>query len=168
MKGELLNMKKRDLISLHNSLTTLEGRPFSVKFSYFIAKNKVMLKNEFTALDVARKPDPKFVEFDTERAKLAHDMSDKDEKGQAKIENNNFIIVEKVNEFKDALEALKEKYSKAITDQEKNIKDFEAILNEEFEYKGPKIDFKDIPAGIEPSILEDLIIADLIIEEKSE
>ena len=161
-------MKKRDLISLYNALTMIEGRPFSVKFSYFVAKNKVLLKSEFTALEEARKPDPKFVEFDTERAKMAHDMADKDENGQSKVENNNFIIVERVNEFKDSLDALTKKYSKVIKDQEQNVKDFEDILDEDFNYKGPRIDFKDIPAGIEASILEALIVADLIIEEQQE
>ena len=168
MKGELFNMKKRDLISLYNALTMIEGRPFSVKFSYFVAKNKVLLKSEFTALEEARKPDPKFVEFDTERAKMAHDMADKDENGQSKVENNNFIIVERVNEFKEGLDSLKKKYSKVIEDQEQNVKDFEDILDEDFNYKGPRIDFKDIPAGIEASILEALIVADLIIEEQQE
>ena len=157
-------MKKRDLISLYNALTMIEGRPFSVKFSYFVAKNKVLLKSEFTALEEARKPDPKFVEFDTERAKMAHDMADKDEKGQAKVENNNFIIVERVDEFKKSLDDLKEKYSKVIEEQEQNVKDYEDILDEEFNYKGPRIDFKDIPAGIEATILEALIVANLIIE----
>ena len=161
-------MKKRDLISLYNALTMIEGRPFSVKFSYFVAKNKVLLKSEFTALEEARKPDPKFVEFDTERAKMAHDMADKDENGQSKVENNNFIIVERVNEFKEGLDSLKKKYSKVIEDQEQNVKDFEDILDEDFNYKGPRIDFKDIPAGIEASILEALIVADLIIEEQQE
>jgi seryl-tRNA synthetase len=161
-------MKKRDLLSLYNALTMVEGRQFSVKFSYFIAKNKVLLKNEITALEEARKPDPKFVEFDTKRATMAHDMADKDEKGQAKVENNNFIIIEKVNEFKKALDELKEKNSKVIKDQEQSIKDFEDILDEDVEYKGPKIDFKDIPTGIEAVILEALIVADLIIEEQQE
>ena len=161
-------MKKRDLISLYNALTMIEGRPFSVKFSYFVAKNKVLLKSEFTALEEARKPDPKFVEFDTERAKMAHDMADKDEKGQAKVENNNFIIVERVDEFKKSLDDLKEKYSKVIEEQEQNVKDLEDILDEEFNYKGPRIDFKDIPAGIEATILEALIVANLIIEEQQE
>ena len=158
-------MKKRDLLSLYNALSMLEGRQFSVKFSYFIAKNKVLLKNEFTALDQARKPDPKFTEFDTKRAQMAHDMADKDEKGQAKIENNNFIIVEKVDEFRSGLDKLKKEYDKEIKAQEQNVKDFEDILDEDINFQGPKVAFKDIPQSIEPSILEALIVADLIIEE---
>ena len=158
-------MKKRDLLSLHNALTMVEARQFSVKFSYFIAKNKVSLKNEYDALNEARKANPEFVTYDTKRAEMAHEMADRDEDGKAKIENNNFIIIEKVDEFKEELDKLKKKFAKVITDQDQKIKDFNDLLNEEVEYAGTKIDFKDIPTGIEAAVLETFIIADLIIEE---
>ena len=157
-------MKKRDLMSLYNGLCMLEGRPFTVKFSYFVAKNKVLLKNEFAALDAVRKPSESYIAYDTRRAELALKMADKDENGNAKIENNNFVIVEKVDEFKERLDKLKKQYAKAIKDHEKKTADFEEILDEEFEYSGPKIDLKDIPQSVEPSILEAFITADLIIE----
>ncbi len=165
MKGKI-NMKNRDVLDLHEALTTIEGRRFSVKFGYFVAKNKVVLKNEYSALDEARKASPEFTEFDTKRATLAADNADKDEQGQPKIENNNFIIIEKFEEFKKALDDLKEEYADAIKEQEQKIKDFEVLLEEEVEYKGPKIDLKDIPEQIEPSVLESLIISDLIIDNE--
>lgn len=159
-------MKNRDVLNLHEALTSIEGRRFSVKFGYFVAKNKVMIKNEYSALDEARKADPKFTEFDTKRATLAAESADKDESGQPKIENNNFIIIENFEEFRKALDALKEEYADAIKDQEKKVEDFEVLLEEKVEYKGPKIDLKDIPEQIEPSILENLITADLIIDSE--
>ena len=142
-------MKKRDLLNLYNALTSIEGKAFTTKFNYFIAINKSFMRDEIDALEMAKKPDPKFVEYDIERAKLAHEMADKDSNGQAIVENNNFIITEKFEEFKEALINLKSKYSKAIEDQE-------------------KIDFKDIPSEIKASILETFIIANLIIEENQE
>ena len=112
-------MKKRDLLNLYNALTSIEGKAFTTKFNYFIAINKSFMRDEIDALEMAKKPDPKFVEYDIERAKLAHEMADKDSNGQAIVENNNFIITEKFEEFKEALINLKSKYSKAIEDQEK-------------------------------------------------
>jgi hypothetical protein len=161
-------MKKRDLIKLQGALTTIEGRTFTIKFSYFIAKNKIMIKNEFDVLNEVRKPSAEYIEYDTVRAELANRLADRTEDGKPKIENNNFIIVENVDEFKTEMDKLKYKYAKAIEDFEQKQKDFEALLEEEFEYQGPKIDFKDIPQNIEPSILEALIAADLIIEETVE
>jgi len=158
-------MKKRDLLKLNGALTSIEGRPFSVKFSYFIAKNKVMIKNEFNILEEIRKPSEKYMEYDRKRAELASELADRDDKGQPKIENNNFVIIENFDKFKEMLESMKKTYSKAIKEQEQKMKDFEALLNENIDYCGPKIDFKDIPETIEPSVLEVLITTDLIIEE---
>jgi hypothetical protein len=159
-------MKKKDLLSLNNALMMLEGRQFPVKFSYFIAKNKVLLKSEITALNEAQKPSAEFVAFDTARATLAHDLADRDEKGQARVENNNFIIIEKVDEFKEKLDALKKENEEVIKAQEQKIKDFGDLLEEDIKFDGPKVNFNDIPPTVEPSVLEALIVADLIIEEK--
>jgi len=161
-------MKKRDLIKLQGALISIEGRQFSVKFSYFVAKTKVMIKNEFAALDEVRKPSEKFMEYDTKRAQLAHDLADRLPDGQPKIENNNFIIVEKVDEFKTKLDELKEQYKAAIKKHEKNQKEFDDLLNEDIVLDTPKINLKDIPPAIEPSVLEVLISADLIEEDDEE
>lgn len=159
-------MKKRDLIKLQGALTTIEGRPFSVKFSYFVAKNKVMIKNEFAVLDGIRKPPAKYIEYDTKRAELAQKLADKEENGQPKIQNNNFIIVENVEEFKKQLDQLKATYSETIKEFEQKQKEFETLLDEEIVFAGPKIDLKDIPKEIEPSVLEVLLASDLIIENE--
>lgn len=158
-------MKNRDILSLYRALTAMESRQSTVKFSYFVAKNKVMLKDDYNILEAAGKPSERFTEFDTKRAKLAQELADKDEKKQAKIENGNFVIIENVEKFKKDLDKLKKKYAAAIKEQEEKFKEFNSLLDEETEYKaGPKIALKHIPEQIEPAILEILIIADLIEE----
>jgi len=159
-------MQKRDLLNLHNALSIIEGRQFTVKFSYFVAKNKVLLKSEFTALDEARKPSDEFTAFNTKRGELAQKMADKDDKGQPKIENNNFIIIEKIDEFNKALEKLRKKNEEVIEKQENKMKDFDSLLNENAEFQGTKIDLDDIPDNIEPFILEVLITTELIVESE--
>jgi len=158
-------MKKRDLMRLHNGISVLEGRQFSVKFSYFIAKNKVNMRDEISALEEARKVSEKFKEFDTERAKLAHQYADKNEDGTAKIQDNSFVITANVDVFQEELALLKTKHSVEIEKRENQIKEYNAILDDTIDFKGTKIGFKDIPPTIEPSMLEVLILADLIIEE---
>jgi len=159
-------MKNRELLGLHRTLISLEGRKSTVKFSYFIAKNKVMIKDECNILEETGKPSEKFSEYDGKRAKLANEFADKDEKKQPKIENGNFVIIEKVDKFKKELDKLKKEYETVIKEQDKKFKEFNALLDEEIEYKpGPKIALQDIPEQIEPAVLEILIIADLIIDE---
>lgn len=158
-------MKKRDLITLHRTLVSIEGRKSTVKFSYFIAKNKVMIKDDYNILEEAGKPSEEFTEYDAKRAKLAHELADRDEKKQPRIENGNFVIIENVDKFKKELDKLKKEYASVIKDQDKKFKEFNALLDEEIEYKpGPKIALQDIPEQVEPAVLEILIIADLIID----
>ncbi len=76
-----MKIKKRDLLNLYNAISELEGRPFSVKFSYFIAKNKVAMRDEISALDIAKRATDEFKSYDGERAKLAQKFADKNEDG---------------------------------------------------------------------------------------
>lgn len=161
-------MKKKDLVTLHDALIRVEGRQSPIKFSYFVAKNKLLIKEEFEMLQNLRKAPEKFVEYDRKRATLAQEHADRLENGQPKIEDNNFIIIERFEEFREKLEALKEDYADAIADYEKRVQDFEDILEQEYTYNGAKIDYKDIPETIEPAILEAFMTADLIIDSDDE
>jgi len=69
-----MKMTKRDLLRLHNGISMLEGRQFSVKFSYFIAKNKVAMRDEIGALEEARKVSEEFKMFDNERTRMKTDL----------------------------------------------------------------------------------------------
>ena len=160
-----MELTRRDLLKLHNAIATMEGRQFSVKFSYFIAKNKVAMKDEMMALEEARKISDEYRSYDLERARLAQEYADKNEDGSAKIHENSFVITAHANEFQEELEALREKKKDAIEEHESKMAEFEELLNGKVDFNGARIDFKDIPSTIEPSVLEILILADLIIEE---
>ena len=123
------------------------------------------MKSDLEILDSVKKPTPEFIEYDTKRAKLAYDLADKTENGKPRVENNNFIIIEKVDEFATELDKLKEEYKVAIKDQEQKIKDFESVLDDDVKFDGVKVDLKDIPETIEPTILETLIQTNMVIEE---
>jgi len=161
-----MKVKKRDLLRLHNAIHALEGKVFNVKFSYFIAKNKVAMRDEITALEEARKVSDEYKKYDTERATLAQQYSDKNEDGSAKIQGNSFVITTNAELFQEDLEGLRVKYKDAIEEYETMMKDFEELLNQEVEYDGTKVDLKDVPQTIEPAILETFILADLIIDEE--
>ena len=159
-------MKNRDLLNLYNVLKKIEGRQFTVKFSYFVAKNKIALQNELEILDQVKKPSPDYIEYDTKRAKLAFEYADKTEQGKPRIENSNFIITERVDEFKTELDKLKEEYAKMIAEQDKKVKEFESVLDEDVKFDGVKVEMKDIPETIEPSILETFLQTNMIIEKE--
>ena len=159
-------MKKRDLLNLNGALSVLESRQFSVKFSYFVAKNKVLLKDEINALDEAKRPSAEYLEYDQNRIELANSFADKNEDGNSRIENNNFVITENIVEFQSQVEKLKKEYDEHISTNEQKLKEFEDLLDTDVKYEGPKIKLLDIPDGIEPSVLAVLITADLIIDDQ--
>jgi len=67
--------------------------------------------------------------------------------------------------FQEELEILREKNTKVISERQKQLEEFEEILNEDINFEGAKLNFKDIPTTIEPAMLEVFILADLIIDE---
>jgi len=162
-----MNIKKRDLLKLHNAITLLENKQYSVKFSYFIAKNKVTMRNEITALEQTNKADEEFQEYENKRIRLARQHADKDDDGSPKVQDSNFVLTTNMELFQKEFGELKEKYKDVIIKREKQLTEFEQFLEGDVEFEGMKINFKDIPQqNIEPVMMECLILADLIIEEK--
>ena len=161
-----MKLTRRNLVRLYNGFAQMEGRQFSVKFSYFVAKNKVAMKGEVEAIQEVQQPTESFREYDLERARMAQNFADKNEDGSAKIHDNSFVITAKADEFQEALAELRVKYKEAIEQHDAKMKELESLLAEEVEINGTKVDFKDIPPTIEPSLMELLIIADLIIEDE--
>lgn len=160
-----MKITKRDLLRLYNSITLIEGRRFTVKFSYFIAKNKVGMRDEITALDRARKMSTEFAAYDKERISLARKLADKNDDGSSIIQDSSFLITKKIDSFQEELSHIRKKYADAISDREKQITEFEELLDGTVEYEGTKVKFKHIPDNIESSVLETFVFADLIIDE---
>jgi len=159
-------MKKIDVLRLNEVFNRFGDMKYGVKFSYFLAKNRIAIKSEVEALEEARKPEQDFLNFEVERVKLAQEYSDKDSSGKPIIQNGAFVIVEKLDQFEKQMEKLKKKYKNAIEQREAQMKEFEKILNEEYVINNPfKIAFSELPQSIEPSVIEVLISADLIKEE---
>jgi len=159
-----MKLKRREILRLHNGIAMMEGRPFSVKFSYFMAKNKVAIRDEIAAIDAARQVTDGFKEYDNERAQLAQQYADKGADGSAKIHENSYVITVRKEEFDEALKELRYKYAEPLKEQEAKMEELKELLEEEVEFEGSKIDLKDIPESIESSVLEIFILADLIIE----
>jgi len=160
-----MKLIKRDLLRLNNAISAIEGRKFSVRFSYLLAKNKIQLKDEISALNELKMASDDFKEYDSERAKLALKHADRNPDGSPKIDNQEFLITIKAGAFQEAIAKLKEDFEEAIIERNEQLKDFEEILNEETTYDGATIDYKDIPDDIEPVVIEVLLLAGLINEK---
>lgn len=159
--------KKGDLLNLWYIFEGLKHQKQNVKFSYFVAKNKIKLKGEVDALNEAQEAPETFQAYDTKRAGLAAEMADRiPQTEEPMTDNGQYVIKERKEEFDKALAELKEQFDEVIKAREEQVEKFKELLDEEVNLDGHKIKLEDIPQEIEPTILEAFIVADLIMDEE--
>src|SRR3990167_4353444 len=141
-------MKKTEIIQLYRNLNTL-GQLQGVKFAYSISRNLAILKPEIEALEKASSPTPEFLEMDKERIKLVEEHAEKDEKGKPKKKGNEYVIPEdKKEDFENAFEAFKLEHKELFDAREKQIEEYNELLQTESEVKLYKVNLVDVPQNI--------------------
>ena len=161
-----MKAKKGDLLNLWYILEGLKHTKQNVKFSYFVAKNKIAIKNEVDALNEASEAPEAFKLYDTKRADLAAEMADRIPESDDPMTNNGqYVIKENKEKFDKQLAELKEEFKTVIADREKQVEAFKELLDEDVEFKGHAIALDNLPQDVEPSIVEGLLAAELILED---
>lgn len=160
-----MKIQRGKLLSLWYTLEGFQNQKKDVKFSYFIAKNKISIKGEIDAITAAQEPSEKFKDFDNQRGTLAKEMADRvPGTDDPIIEGNQYKIEINKIKFERQLTKLRTKFQTAITEREKQIEAFNTLLTEEIEFEGYPIELGSLPNQIEPSVMEVLIEAELIKE----
>ena len=158
-------MNRRTILKLWQVLGKLEGLKHDVRFSYFLAKNKVALKSELDLMEEAQKPQEAFLAYEQKRVDTAQQFSDKDANGNPKVHNGQYVIYDKRDEFEKEIKKLKTKFKTAIAAREKQVEEYEKLLDENVELNLAKIRFSQLPAQIESAFLEVFIEANLIQDD---
>ena len=151
-----------------SELNNLSG----VKFVYAITKNLKKIKSEIEVLEKTLEPTNEFKEFDKKRIELAEKHSKLDEKGKpilisAGIVNNKPAMkYDVVNEnlFAKEFEELKNENKEVLDARDKQMEEFQKLLEEEIPFKIHKIKLKDIPENITKLQMD--IINNFIEEEE--
>lgn len=142
--------KKKDLLPLFENLQKLSNLK-GVKFSYAIARNVVIVKKEVEAIEESLKPFDEFVEYEKERIELAKKHSEKDEKGNPKIINENgrevFVMKDKAK-FDKVFEEFKIKHKVTLDKRQKQIDEYNEFLETESDIEFFKIELSDVPEDI--------------------
>ena len=159
-----MKCKKVDLLNLWHCLENLKQKKKNVTFSYFIAKNKMIIKEEANALSEAQEASEAFKAYDLKRAEAAEKMSEKDAKGQPIVRNNQYVIEKKMKQFEKEVEKLKKEFKTVIDDRVAQVEAFKKLLDEEIEFTGYPISLTDLPDDIEPAVMECLLTTELIAE----
>jgi len=134
-----------------NNLGDLKG----VKFAYTIIKNKEKLEEEIKMLEEVVKPSDEFSKYETERIELCELHCEKDEKGEAIVEDDKYKIIDE-DKFDGELESLKQSYIEHITEREAQIKDYNTMLDDEMEMDFAKVNFEELPTDISTAQLESI------------
>jgi hypothetical protein len=161
-------MKRETMVKLWKVIGALEGLKHDVRFSYFLAKNKVGLKAELDIMEEAQKPSEAYLEFENRRVELAQKFSDKDANGQPKVHNGQYVIYDNRDEFEKEMKKLKTKFKSAIESREKQIDEYAALLKEPVELSLSKIKFTQLPPQIESAYLEVFLEAGVIDDDSGE
>jgi hypothetical protein len=162
-----MNIRKSDLLQLQAIFEKLSIEKHPLKFSYFLAKNKSIIKKEVEILRELQKPSEEYNIFDKKRIMLAHELAERiPGTDKPVIQNNAYVMGKNQEEFDRRLSILKNEFKDAIKKFEDQISDFKEILKEEFNFDNSyKIKINDLPDHIEPQLIELFLNTGLLKEE---
>ena len=145
-------MKNKEVITLSNQLSTLSGLK-GVALSVAIVKNKKLLDAEKDALTEGVKATEKYNEYDTKRIELAQKHAQKDEDGKPKVEGNTFVM-EDMEAFNKELDVLREEYKEELDARDKQIEEFNELLEKESSVELVQVTKEDLPEDITVAQME--------------
>lgn len=141
-------MKRKELFPLKQALervSTLKG----VKFAYSIAKNLQEVNKEIEAVNKAIAPSEEFIQYEKELINLNEEYAEKTEEGNPKVENNNYVISpKKRGAYEKRIEELKKKHKKVLSERDEQIKEYQALLEENVDITLHKIQEDNLPSDI--------------------
>lgn len=143
-------MKNKQILDLFESLVSITNLT-GAKFNYSVVKNIKKLQPEIESLQKAFKNSDEFNEYNNKRVNILKKYSRKDANGEAITKTINkekhFDIIE-TEEFKKELDLLISENKDIIEKKEKEIKEFNELLETENSIELFKIKLSDIPDGI--------------------
>lgn len=158
-------MKRRLLLDFWAAISELENNDYDFNFSYFLAKNKILLKPDIELLDKSQRPSEEFLEFENKRHILANKYCDKDfPSGKPQIFNNQYVINEKRDEFEKEMEKLRETYQESIEKRMSQLKEYDLLLEEDITFQPVTIQKNKIPKQINSRSLQIFLELNIIEE----
>lgn len=127
-------MKNSELFSLQLGLQAVAALK-GLKFAIAVAKNTKMVTEEIQTINEeqntsAPTASEEFIAYDTERVALAIEYSDKDDEGKPIIQDRQYSLDSRREEFDAVLKVLQEENADAIEAQAKSLKEFNAEVKE--------------------------------------
>lgn len=148
-------MKRSELFDLYNKLQGLRYHSDNKKFSYALIKNIKSIESDINELNQIIKPNEDFLQFEKERISVCRSHAIKDENGEPILNGDEFQI-ENMEQFNADLEPMKVKYQDVLSERQKQIEEYNSLLDEEIQEDLIKVGPDDLPDGITPNEIEDI------------
>jgi hypothetical protein len=148
--GIIKPMRNKEVLELSNSINKL-GNLKGVKFAYATSRNKKILQNESESLLEAQKESESFTEYENKRVEIAKKYAKKDTQGEPVTEvhgRTRKFVIEDQSGFDAELEILGAEYKETLEEREKQLKDFQELLEQEADVVLFKVAIADVPEDI--------------------
>lgn len=147
-------MKNGEIFRLAKGIEKV-GHLKGVKFAYGIARNKKIVDAEIENIKESVAQSEAFTAFEKSRIELCQEYAEKDEKGEFKVENNEYVLpADKKEEFEIRLNALREQNKEGIEEREKQLNDYKDFIDQESAVEFHKIKLSSVPEDITAEELE--------------
>lgn len=148
-----MKIKRRDLISLFNSLSELKKQMTGKVISFYVVKNIKILETEIEAIKTVVSPSQKRMEFENKKREILEKYCNRDENGNPIKTDNGYVFKSElqeilIKEFKD----LDNQYEDII----KEIKDIEEFMNQDVEVELNEINLEHLPETVSGELIEGL------------
>lgn len=157
-----MKITKQELTNLWRAFEALSKKDHPVKFSYFISKNKSIIRDEIEILNELTKASESYMLYDGKRVELAKELSNKDEAGNPIIKDDAYVIVEKKEEFDKQLGILREANKDVIDEHTKKMEELQKLLQEDYEFEGYATTLDNLPDVISPELMDMFLKAGII------
>ena len=152
-----MKMKNKEVVALWNTLYEFTDRP-GTKFAYALLRTKQKLHPHVVKLQMLQMPSKEFIEFDSKRVSICSKFADRDEKGNPVQKDGNFVVTEKVDEFKEAYSALSEEYKAAQEEMDAKVAQYNVVLDEEIDVDVYRVSLENCPQNFTAAEIESIMV----------
>jgi hypothetical protein len=148
----LKKLKNSDILDLAEGLYRINDGSFesTKRFSYAVILNSGVLENIAKAVLEISKPSDSYAEYEHKREELVSEYAVRDENGDVLLREGRYvkIDVDRREELESKIKELDEEYFDVLDIREKDLKEFEEVLNDEVELDIKTVSIDDVPDSV--------------------
>lgn len=154
-----------DVLNIHKCLSDLYKVKGNVYFSFAIAKNIKATEQLIEPLQTSLEPLDDLKEFEVKRKEICEKYCEKDAMGQPIINPNSTYVIKPDNMdlVDEMVNKLKEEYTEAFKDRQKQIDDYNELLLETISVELCTISLEHFPEQISAEKLYALVEHELLV-----